>query len=73
MWVEYWYNTTYHISLNTTLFHVVYDRPPPPLILYGDQCTPNADLDQQLAARDQALSILKDQLAESPELPKEVR
>lgn len=35
-WAEYWYNTTFHSSLNMTPCQVVYGRPPPPLLAYGD-------------------------------------
>ena len=28
-WAEYWHNTTYRVSTNTTPFEIVYGRPPP--------------------------------------------
>lgn len=62
-WVEYGYNTTFRSSLNTTPFQVVYGRPPPLLLAYGDQKTSNNTLDQQLVARDLALLSIKEQLA----------
>lgn len=45
-WVEYWYNTMFHISMEITLFQAVYGRPPPPLISYGEQSTINSTLEQ---------------------------
>lgn len=61
-WAEHWYNTTYHASINTTPFQIVYGRKPPPLILYGDKKTGCNTLEQQLLDRDMALLILREQL-----------
>lgn len=47
-WVEYWYNTTFHISINATPYSVLYGQPPPPLVSYGDRKTSNHTLEQQL-------------------------
>jgi hypothetical protein len=33
-WVEYCYNSSYHSTLRTTPFNLVYGRDPPPLIKY---------------------------------------
>ena len=40
-WAEYWYNTTYHISIASTPFRAVYGRDPPPLLRYGAAPTSN--------------------------------
>lgn len=61
-WAEFWYNATFHTSINTTPFNVVYGRQPPPLISYGDQKTTNDSLEQQLIDRDRQLLQLKEQL-----------
>lgn len=61
-WAEFCYNTTYHTSINTTLFHVVYGRQPPSIISYGDKKTTNDSVEQQLIERDRQLLRLKEQL-----------
>lgn len=61
-WAEYWYNTTYQVSINATPFSIVYGRPPPALISYDSKRTTNDSLEQQLIDRDLAILALKDQL-----------
>lgn len=64
-WAEFWYNMTYHVSIATTPFHIVYGRAPPTLIGYGSQKTTNATLDQQLADRDLMVARLKEPLQQA--------
>ncbi|GJY14628.1 putative ribonuclease H-like domain-containing protein [Tanacetum coccineum] len=56
---EYWYNTNFHTSINTTPFEVVYGQPP----AYHVPCvigTSSVNLvDRTLAAREKAINILK--------------
>lgn len=66
-WAEFWYNTTFRISINTTPFNVVYGRQPPPIISYGDKKTTNNTVEQQLIERDKQLLILKEHLRLSQE------
>jgi hypothetical protein len=33
-WIEYCYNTPFHVALHTTSFKVVYGWAPPPLLLH---------------------------------------
>ena len=66
-WAEYWYNTTYQISIGVTPFQVVYGHLPPPLIYYGESETPNSTLDQQLKERDVTLRALEDHLCVAQE------
>lgn len=58
-WAEFWFNSPFHTSTKTTPFKIVYGQDPPPLIGYGTQHTPLADLDQQ---RDEMIDMLKFQL-----------
>ncbi|GJX51156.1 hypothetical protein Tco_0278001 [Tanacetum coccineum] len=56
---EYWYNTNFHTSINTTPFEVVYGQPP----AYHVPCvigTSSVNLmDRTLAAREEVINILK--------------
>lgn len=61
-WVEFWYNTTYHTSVNTTPFNVVYGRQPSPVISYRDNKTTNDSMEQQLIERDKQLLRRKENL-----------
>lgn len=61
-WAEYWYNTTFHSSTNTTPFRAVYERDPPPLIRFGSDSTSVLAVDQLLQERDLILNELKDHL-----------
>ena len=57
-WAEYWYNTTFHSSTNTTPFQAVYGRDPPPLIRFGSDSTSVLAVDQLLQERDLILNEL---------------
>ena len=61
-WAELWYNTTFHASTKITPFQAVYGIPPPPLLSYGDQKTPNNEVETILKERDMAISALKENL-----------
>jgi hypothetical protein len=58
-WAEYWYNTTFHISIGKTPFEVVYGRPPPPLLRFLSNETKVAAVALELSERDEALKQLK--------------
>ena len=47
-WAEYWYDTTFHSSTNTTPFRAVYGRDPPPLLRFGSDSTSVLAMDQLL-------------------------
>ena len=61
-WAEYWYNTTFHSSTNTTPFQAVYGRDPPLLLRFGSDSTSVLAVDQLLQERDLILNELKDHL-----------
>jgi hypothetical protein len=55
-WVEYCYNTSYHSSLKTTPFQVVYGRPPPAIPQYQTGSAAADTVDEMLAAREEFLT-----------------
>nr|GEV50621.1 retrotransposon-related protein [Tanacetum cinerariifolium] len=57
-WVEYSYNTGYHMATGTTPFSVVYGREPHSLFPYTAGETQNAKLEQQLVDRDDMIKLL---------------
>ncbi|PNX85876.1 Ty3/gypsy retrotransposon protein, partial [Trifolium pratense] len=58
-WAEYWYNTTYHISIGKTPFEVVYGRSPPNIVRFLSNETKVAAVALELRERDEALNQLK--------------
>lgn len=66
-WVEYWYNTTFHASTNTTPFKAVYGRKPRPLIHYGAQNIGISSVEPQLSDSDIILDELKAHLLRAQE------
>ncbi|KAK9111860.1 hypothetical protein Scep_019379 [Stephania cephalantha] len=62
-WGEYWFNTSFHTSLNYSRFKVVYGRDLPPLLRHGvSSAVPLSDVAVMLQTRDQVLAELRDQL-----------
>jgi len=61
-WAEYWYNTSFHKSIETTPFQALYGRAPPRLINYLDGASPVSEVDRTLQARDELLQQLKGHL-----------
>ena len=51
-WAEYWYNTTYHHSTDTTPFQALYGRLPPVLVNYLVESSPVNEVDRSLINRD---------------------
>ncbi|PNX95310.1 hypothetical protein L195_g018500 [Trifolium pratense] len=58
-WAEYWYNTTYHISIGKTPFEVVYGRQAPNIVRFSSNETKVAAVALELTERDEALNQLK--------------
>jgi hypothetical protein len=57
-WAEYWYNTSYHISAAMTPFKALYGHGHPALIRSKGSSKDTADLQSQLAQREELLSQL---------------
>ena len=61
-WAEYWYNTTFHVSIGRSPFEAVYGRQPPKLLRFLSNETKVATVAVELQDRDEALNQLKTHL-----------
>ncbi|MCH82977.1 Ty3/gypsy retrotransposon protein, partial [Trifolium medium] len=61
-WSEFWYNSTYHVSIGKSPFEVVYGRPPPTILRFLSNETKVAAVALELTERDEALNQLKSHL-----------
>ncbi|KAI5423285.1 hypothetical protein KIW84_046321 [Lathyrus oleraceus] len=61
-WAELWYNSTYHVTTDTTPFEVVYGRKPPPLIRFSQGETRVEAVASDLVDQGEALRKLKHNL-----------
>ncbi|RWR88624.1 transposon Tf2-1 polyprotein [Cinnamomum micranthum f. kanehirae] len=61
-WAEWWYNTTYHASIQMTPFEALYGRHPPSITSYTEDATAVAQLDSDWRSRDHILRRLKEHL-----------
>lgn len=55
---EWWYNTNFHTSIQTTPYEVVYGQPPPIHLPYLPGESTNLVVDRSLTARQEALKLL---------------
>ena len=62
-WAEFWYNTTFHVSIGMTPFQALYRRPPPAVPMYQLGFSSVHEVDQALHSRDELLLQLKKNLA----------
>ena len=56
---EYWYNTSFHTSINTTPYHVLYRQSPPAHVVYTLGDSPNESVYRSLVAREAVVQLLK--------------
>ncbi|GAU23118.1 hypothetical protein TSUD_305660 [Trifolium subterraneum] len=66
-WSEFWYNTTFHVSIGKTPFEVVYGRKPPSIVRFLPFETKVEAVALELSERDEALSQLRIHLKKAQE------
>jgi hypothetical protein len=64
-WAEYCYNMSYHSSLKTTPFQVVYGRSPPAIPQYHIGSATTDTMDEMLAAREEFLTEVRTRLLQA--------
>lgn len=69
-WAEYWYNTSYHWSIQMTPFKMLYGRDPPKLVSYERGSAVTFAVDEYLRQRDPVLMALKGHLLRAKQLMK---
>jgi len=57
--VDWWYNTTYHTTIQATLYEIVFDQPPPMYFPYLLGKSWVELVDNNLARREEMLKLLK--------------
>ncbi|KAL4588404.1 hypothetical protein LXL04_001290 [Taraxacum kok-saghyz] len=58
-WAEFWHNTSFHSTTNTTPFEIVYGRPPPTVFRYAPDEIKCPEVQLELQDRDEAIKQLK--------------
>ncbi|KAJ0803307.1 putative nucleotidyltransferase, Ribonuclease H [Helianthus annuus] len=62
---EWWYNTTFHSSINMTPFEALYGYPPPLYIPYIKKDAGNGELDEFLMDKEATIRLLKQSLTKA--------
>lgn len=70
-WAEYHYNISHHSATGTSLFQVVYDRPPPTIPAYTRGSTSISAVEDMLLTRDEVLRKLHQHLSHSQQRMKQ--
>lgn len=69
-WAEYWYNTSYHVSVGMKAFKALYGREPLNLIKYSPCPEDPAKVHIQLNNKDEILALLKQNLTRAQQTMK---
>ncbi|GJZ68923.1 retrotransposable element Tf2 [Tanacetum coccineum] len=56
---EYWYNTSFHTSIKTTPYQVLYGQAPPAYVTYTIGDSANESVDRSLVVREAVIQLLK--------------
>ncbi|XP_054783927.1 uncharacterized protein LOC129290886 [Prosopis cineraria] len=70
-WAEYWYNTSYHGAAGMTPFKAVYGRDSPAFLKLSGEPSAIEDVNEQIQAWNQIISLLRDNLAKAQSKMKE--
>ncbi|CAL0299520.1 unnamed protein product [Lupinus luteus] len=69
---EWWYNTTFHTSINSTPYEIVYGQPPPAYLPYLPGESKIELVDRSLSKRDAMLKLLKFHLRRAQQRMKQI-
>lgn len=56
---KWWYNTTFHLSIQCTPYEALYGQPPPLHLPYVDGDSESMEVDKSLVTREFKLQLLK--------------
>ena len=61
-WAQFWYNTSWHISIKMTPYQALYGKAPPIVVSYTPKTAKLQAVEDDLLERDATLKLLKDNL-----------